>query len=1192
MNPKNDPDETPTRFGGSNPPDAEDRTVPSMGQGGKPQPPPPPPPKTPPAKGSDPLLGKELGGCRIESLLGRGAMGAVYRAHQVRLDRRVAVKVIRPEMMTDPRTLKRFEVEARTVGRFNSANVVMVHDVGFEQGVHYLVMEFVQGKNLRDHVKLLAGGRLPAAEAIPLLRQACKGLEEAQRLSVIHRDIKPDNLMLTDRGILKIADFGIAKPVQDDFSLTMSSELIGTPLYMSPEQCQGIADLDFRSDMYSLGATFYYLLTGEPPVRASSVYELIQTKTKLENLCLWKALPELDENHPLSRVIERMTALDREDRYPSYEALLNDIVLVEQGSTIDRIARKAPSKGELPKLLAPKKRSGGAVAWVAGLLVLAAAGGGYWWSQRDTTDHSASTGGGPADSGARDAAAVRSRLATLRGRLAKDGPSAALQKDVAAVAVEPTTKAEREQLQKDVELGLAIEARLAARKAPKPALPFDELAAHLTAVDAAARLDGAAGKELQAWVATARSAARNEHVLGLEAKSALLSAFSQWQDERRRAVGEKQLARLGEQLARIEAGRRQLLSALPALTADLDAALPVKSLDEARRGLADKTVSPVDVDIGAALAEIAVEFERTGPTSALDERTKKLLSTNTDQIAERDRLLNAFQTAEARKREAEAAKANDYPSEPLPPFDDIETYYGKLDHVLDELRRDGQLPTWAKELRARLRSEPDLQQKALVACRTAFEAWQRASESPTAAVAALEASLGSITRGIQKAVTLFPAAKEALEQVVPADALATARARLDRAQQRKDLLAGLPTLRNQLLQVRTIGDWRSQREAWLADLAALQAKAQPLADDAEVQRELRNAEQVRDRWIQASARVEEFATRFAAGDLTGARGVADASVLGSEGRDELRALGAVVGKCADAFRVLDGELDVDRALALLDDAAGLLRDYSGLAPSAVARMTAWGERLADLRRAAAAMVAVPAGNTKSGPVSAFFLGCTEVSQAEYARFLDELDGLVGGVPAAERPAKLAARLGDLVLPADQLQRMLGRRGRLPSPELPVDDVSWYEAAAYARWYGMSLPTKAEWALAAFGDNHQYAWPWGQEWKPDDASRNIGNRLVAVTSGGRSWRSTTGKEVHHLAGNAAEWLQAEPGATLGYLAGGRCQDSPSDARRRAAGEDFHEASLVKDLDGFGFRVILRPRQFLGSDFPTGRLPGGR
>jgi eukaryotic-like serine/threonine-protein kinase len=361
-----DPDDTPTRPGGEpiprrSSPD-EERTLPA---GSRREAPPNRPPASKPtpaaaakpgAGPADPLLGKVLGGCLIEKLLGKGAMGAVYKARQQKLDRDVAIKVIRPEMMTDVRMLKRFEIEARTVGKFNSANVVMVHDVGFELGVHYLVMEFVQGKNLRDHVRLLAGGRLPVGEALPLLRQAIKGLEEAKRLEVIHRDIKPDNLMITDRGVLKIADFGIAKPVQEDFSMTLTSELVGTPLYMSPEQCQGGVDLDFRSDMYSLGATFYYLLTGEPPIRASSVYELIQTKTKLASLCLWKALPGLDENNPLSRVIERMTALDREDRYGSYEELLNDLVLVEQGQTIQIVKPGAAAAGSTPPARRPRAR--------------------------------------------------------------------------------------------------------------------------------------------------------------------------------------------------------------------------------------------------------------------------------------------------------------------------------------------------------------------------------------------------------------------------------------------------------------------------------------------------------------------------------------------------------------------------------------------------------------------------------------------------------------------------------------------------------------------------------------------------------------------------------------------------------------------------------------------------------------------
>jgi serine/threonine-protein kinase len=1200
MKPTEDPDDTPTRFRGQTPPETpaaggdEDHTVPSLSQSG-------PPAAARPAGGKpqDPLLGKQLGGCRLEALLGRGAMGAVYRARQLRLDRDVAVKVIRPEMMSDPRTLKRFEVEARTVGRFNSPHVVMVHDVGFELGVHFLVMEFVHGKNLREHVKLLAGGRLPAAEAIPLLRQACKGLEEAQRLGVIHRDIKPDNLMLADRGVLKIADFGIAKPSQDDLSLTMSAELIGTPLYMSPEQCQGAADLDFRSDMYSLGATFYYLLTGEPPVRASSVYELIQTKTKLEHLCLWKALPELDENHPLSRVIERMTALDRADRYPSYQALLDDIGVIEHGGTIARLVRRgsAPAgvPGQLPHLGRVQAAGGRrAVLVVAGLLVVAAGGGGYWWSTRDAGNGSSATGAAAAVG--TDPASLRARLQALRQRFAQRGPSPELRQEVAAVAVEPTTAAERQRLLADLDQGVAVAARIAALAAPTGlALPFDDLRDHFVAVDRAAALDRDAGDELRAFAAAARDTARAERVLGAEAKATLLGAFTQWQVERARAGDEAQLVALGERLERIEAGRRQLLALLPALAADVDASLSQRALDDARLGLRTKTVAAADVDVGAALVAIAEEFDRDGPNDALAERTRKLAPTRLEQRDERDRLLNAFQRAADSRRDAERAFTDRRPDAPALPFDDIADYYAQLDRALEPLGPADGLPPWARSLRAKLREEATLQTKVVGACRAGFEAWLRDSERETAVVGELEAALASLTRGIERAAQLFPAAAAELERVVPPDALANARARLGQAQQKKAVLAGLPVLLRQLERVRAIADWRSVQASVLADVTALQQQAMVFAGDAEIEGELRRATQSCERWRLAATRVDEFAARFAAGDLAGARSIADTSVTGSEGRDELRTLGAVVGKTLDAVRALDEALDVDRAVAQLADAVDLLRDHQGLVPAAITSLTGWSERLADLQRAARGMVAIPAGRTRSAPVAAFFLGRTEVSQAEYLRFLDALHALVESVPAELRAATIVQRLGDVgdfVLPPDQLQRMLGRRSRLSAADLPIDGASWYEAALYARWHGLSLPTRAEWELAAFGPEHDYAYPWGREWKLDDDCRNIGNKLVPVTAGGRSWRSDGGQTVHHLAGNVAEWLECAPGASAGQLAGGRCQDALADARRRAAGEDFHEASLGKALDGFGFRVVLRPRQFLGADFPTARGANGR
>ena len=162
--------------------------------------------------------------------IGQGGMGVVFRVRHVELGTILAMKMLPADLATEAELVARFRREARVMARLNHRNIVRVFDLVQEGDSFYLVMEYLQGKNLRDHVKLLAGGRLPVGEALPLLRQAIKGLEEAQRLKVVHRDIKPDNLMLTDRGVLKIADFGIAKPLQEDFSMTLTSELVGTPL--------------------------------------------------------------------------------------------------------------------------------------------------------------------------------------------------------------------------------------------------------------------------------------------------------------------------------------------------------------------------------------------------------------------------------------------------------------------------------------------------------------------------------------------------------------------------------------------------------------------------------------------------------------------------------------------------------------------------------------------------------------------------------------------------------------------------------------------------------------------------------------------------------------------------------------------------------------------------------------------------
>ncbi len=209
---------------------------------------------------------------RLEAILGQGGMGAVYRGRHLLLERTVAVKVLRPEILTVEGSLERFFREARTAAATEHPNIVTVYDFGkLPNGGAYLILEFVEGKGLR-HI-LLEQGALPPSLALPILREVCAAVEFAHRRNIIHRDLKPDNIMLKRRddgsATVKVLDFGLAKTVEEaetSSSITRTGELVGTPAYMSPEHCSG-EDLDARSDLYSLAVIAYEMLAGQPPFR-------------------------------------------------------------------------------------------------------------------------------------------------------------------------------------------------------------------------------------------------------------------------------------------------------------------------------------------------------------------------------------------------------------------------------------------------------------------------------------------------------------------------------------------------------------------------------------------------------------------------------------------------------------------------------------------------------------------------------------------------------------------------------------------------------------------------------------------------------------------------------------------------------------------------------------------------------------
>lgn len=199
-------------------------------------------------------------------LLGRGGMGVVYKAKQKELGRIVAVKILSPEVRGKPAFTDRFEREAKAMAKLNHPNIVTIHEFGKRDSHYYLLMEFVDGPNLRQFMQR---ERLSPTEALKIVPQICDALQYAHNTGVIHRDIKPENMLIDSRGNIKIADFGLSKLMRQeeiDLSLTGDHQVMGTPLYMAPEQMHQTKSVDHRADLYSLGVVFYELLTGEMPV--------------------------------------------------------------------------------------------------------------------------------------------------------------------------------------------------------------------------------------------------------------------------------------------------------------------------------------------------------------------------------------------------------------------------------------------------------------------------------------------------------------------------------------------------------------------------------------------------------------------------------------------------------------------------------------------------------------------------------------------------------------------------------------------------------------------------------------------------------------------------------------------------------------------------------------------------------------
>src|SRR5579863_10412302 len=261
------------------------------------------------------LVGKSLGQFRIVERIGAGGMATVFKAYQPTLDRYVAVKVLPSYHARDPIFVKRFTQEARSVAKLAHPNIVQIHDFGTQDDITYIVMEYVDGGTLKDRLKR----PLSVPEAVEFMIQAAEGLDCAHRNGIIHRDVKPANMLLRKDGYLLLSDFGIAKILEGTTNLTRAGTGIGTPQYMSPEQGTGQA-VDRRSDIYSLGIVLFHCLTGRVPFTAEN--PLTITVKHLQEPLPIDLLRKANVPAPIEKVVVQMTMKAASERYQSADMLV------------------------------------------------------------------------------------------------------------------------------------------------------------------------------------------------------------------------------------------------------------------------------------------------------------------------------------------------------------------------------------------------------------------------------------------------------------------------------------------------------------------------------------------------------------------------------------------------------------------------------------------------------------------------------------------------------------------------------------------------------------------------------------------------------------------------------------------------------------------------------------------------------
>ena len=268
------------------------------------------------------ILNQHIPGYKLMEKLGKGSMGTVFKARQLSMDRLVAVKVLKPRLAVNEDFLERFYREAQLAAKFSSNNVVQAIDAGAAGKIKYFVMEYVEGTTIKQELE--KGKVFTEKEAIEIVLQIAQALNHAHRRQLIHRDIKPANIILTTDGFAKLADLGLARDTTDNAIVQAEKGMtIGTPYYIAPEQINSQVDVDSRADMYSLGATFYHMVTGQPPFPYKKTEQVLRAHLNEELRPPDHINTKLSSG--LGEVVEFMMAKRREDRYPSPAELIIDL---------------------------------------------------------------------------------------------------------------------------------------------------------------------------------------------------------------------------------------------------------------------------------------------------------------------------------------------------------------------------------------------------------------------------------------------------------------------------------------------------------------------------------------------------------------------------------------------------------------------------------------------------------------------------------------------------------------------------------------------------------------------------------------------------------------------------------------------------------------------------------------------------